>query len=477
MPRKRRDARREHESKRHCGAIPARTKEENMSLNEKMLAVTTDLGGLVAEREELIEAIAVALLTRKNLFILGDTGQAKSHVVNEFRKRVVGAKQFERLLSKQTDEEQLFGRIDLASVIPGNPDPKALSNDREYRECLAEVVAAKENGEEGKMEGLLRRLDTIGKAVYALCGNRPRLVTAGKIPESHIVFLDEIFKANDGVLNSLLTALNERRFTNEGETADIPVISFFAASNEIPDFKNAEDAILKPLYDRLELKIVTEYVESRDARLRVLKQKQAGASAAPQCAIGLEELFAMQEEVRNVAVPEALNELMDDIMCELREKGMHVSDRKYFGYYPLVKAFAWLRGRTVAEAGDLLILRHYHWTDPGERESVRQILERKCVNPLKETLEDMLKMAAESYGDFAADTDADMTKKFGKLRNEFIGLYESISDLSRKYPADDEKDLMAEAVRRLEEYSKKAHKAAQFTYAPLDELLALKKTA
>ena len=89
------------------------------TLREKMLSVMADLNAEVVEREELIETIAIALLTRKNLFILGDPGQAKSFVINGFRRRITGAQQFERLLSKQADEEQLFGRVDLSSLIPG----------------------------------------------------------------------------------------------------------------------------------------------------------------------------------------------------------------------------------------------------------------------------------------------------------------------------------------------------------------------
>lgn len=48
-----------------------------MSLRDKMLAVMADVNSAVSEREELVELIAIALLTRKNLFILGDPGQAK----------------------------------------------------------------------------------------------------------------------------------------------------------------------------------------------------------------------------------------------------------------------------------------------------------------------------------------------------------------------------------------------------------------
>mgnify|MGYP000834328667 CR=1 FL=1 len=79
-----------------------------MTLRDKMLAVIADTNDSVAEREELVEMIAIALLTRKNLFVLGEPGQAKSYAINLFRRHITGARQFERLLSKQSDEEQLF---------------------------------------------------------------------------------------------------------------------------------------------------------------------------------------------------------------------------------------------------------------------------------------------------------------------------------------------------------------------------------
>ena len=83
-----------------------------MSLRDKMLALMAEVNGELAERQELVESIAIALLTRSNLFILGKPGQAKSHSINLFRQRITGMRQFERQMSKQADEEQLFGRID-----------------------------------------------------------------------------------------------------------------------------------------------------------------------------------------------------------------------------------------------------------------------------------------------------------------------------------------------------------------------------
>ena len=137
----------------------------------------------------------------------------------------------------------------------------------------------------------------------------PRSIPPAKFPEADICFLDEIFKCNDGVLNSLLTALNERKYTNEGRTYPIPTISFFAASNEVPNFSDPQEKILEALYDRLELKVVTANIENRDKRLAVLRDKQAGRTGQIAASVTLDELKQMQEEVVNLPVPEAINEL------------------------------------------------------------------------------------------------------------------------------------------------------------------------
>ena len=255
-----------------------------MTLRDKMLAVIADTNDSVAEREELVEMIAIALLTRKNLFVLGEPGQAKSYAINLFRRHITGARQFERLLSKQSDEEQLFGRVDLASLLPGSVPPTVLEQDATYQNqrfnlrVLVEGIGSMkdEPATWEKLKSGTEKLELYRAALSALHKSEPTVQTAGKIPEADIVLLDEIFKCNDGVLNSLLTALNERKYTNEGRTYPIPVISFFAASNEIPNFNDPQEKILEALYDRLELKVVTANMEDRDTRLAVLKNKQAG---------------------------------------------------------------------------------------------------------------------------------------------------------------------------------------------------------
>ena len=110
-------------------------------LNDKMNALIEEVCGELAEREELVHTIALTLLTGKNLFVLGEPGQAKSQAIDLFRSHITGAKQFDILMSKGTDQEQLFGRLDLASIIPGHVSHAVLNNDPRYaqmRKRLAE---------------------------------------------------------------------------------------------------------------------------------------------------------------------------------------------------------------------------------------------------------------------------------------------------------------------------------------------------
>lgn len=167
-----------------------------------MLTRMEEVRAQVAERDELIEIIAIALLTRKNVFILGDTGQAKSAVINLFRASITGTNQFERLMSKQTDEEALFGRLDLSSLIPGGVPEEVLEKDQHYQELRRKLETELQTGgpnSASQLADLTAEMEQYRKALAELHSGEPRIITKGKLPDSHIVFLDEIFKASDGM--------------------------------------------------------------------------------------------------------------------------------------------------------------------------------------------------------------------------------------------------------------------------------------
>lgn len=457
-----------------------------MSLRDKMLAVITDVNASVAEREELVEMIAIALLTRKNLFILGEPGQAKSYAINLFRQHITGARQFERLLSKQSDEEQLFGRVDLASLLPGSVpqtvlDQNDIYNHQRFNLRLTLDAIGSMKDEPATWERIRKdteKLECCKAALAALHQNEPAVQTTGKIPEADIVFLDEIFKCNDGVLNSLLTALNERKYTNEGRTYPIPTVSFFAASNEIPNFSDPQEKILEALYDRLELKVVTENIQDRAARLAVLRSKQECAFGQVSVTISMEELAEMQFDVATIPVPDAANELADDILCELRKLKVPVSDRKYLGYYPIAQAKAWLSGHSKVESSDLLALKNYLWYLPADREKVESVLNRLCVNPMQDKVNNIRGMAMESQEVFDATRGdgkkADVSRKaLIKLRNELTRLYQMQVELRSTAQSDNETAMVDTLLEDLEKISRHAHEQTGFTYTSLEEIAVL----
>jgi MoxR-like ATPase len=80
--------------------------------------------------------------------------------------------------------------------------------------------------------------------------------TKGKLPEARVAFLDEIFKSNSAILNTLLTIVNERKYYQDGEPVAVALRMLFAATNDIP-----EQSELDALADRFVLKIETRPVK------------------------------------------------------------------------------------------------------------------------------------------------------------------------------------------------------------------------
>ena len=415
--------------------------------NEKLLKVINEVNSAVCEREELIHCIALALLTRRNLFVLGDVGQAKSYAIDQFCRRIKGAKQFSTLMSKQTDTEQLFGRLDLASLIPGHVPKSVLESDPTYRDMKADLE----------------------KALALSFGGKPEYITADKIPDCHIAFLDELFKSNEGVLNSLLKALNERVYTNEGRTVNIPVISFISASNEIPNFKNPEERILKALYDRFDLKVQTEYVSEKANRMAILRKKQSCAEDTVSATVSLSELEEMQKEVKKIKIPDSINELMDAVLLELRKKDIAVSDRTFFGFGSIVQAEAFLKGRDEVIPEDMLVLKNYLWNKPEEISVISDTLKRICENPLGDRIKELTAKAYSVRDVFNAAENKN--RALMALKNELLKLYNEALDIKKDFTETDAAASSVDSyIGTLEDISRAAYAETSFTYVSLPEL-------
>src|SRR5713226_2477194 len=185
-----------------------------MATQEKLKKIREELKQTFLERGDLIDGALCALLASQHLLIIGPPGTAKSMLADEICRRIEGANYFQWLLTRFSTPEEIFGAVSL----------KALEQD-DYRR-----------------------------------------VTSHKLPEAHIAFLDEIFKANSSILNAILTLINERIFHNGRERITVPLITMFGASNELPDEEE-----LTALFDRFMLRFMVDYIGEEFRFLKMLE--------------------------------------------------------------------------------------------------------------------------------------------------------------------------------------------------------------
>ena len=286
-----------------------------MSVRTALRSIREELHQLFLERAEVIDGALAALLSGHHVLIIGPPGTAKSMLADELCCRLEGATYFQWLLTKFTTPEELFGAVSLA----------ALERD-EYRR-----------------------------------------VTTRKLPEAHIAFLDEVFKANSSILNAVLTLMNERHFHNGRSVETVPLITLFGASNELP-----EDDELQALYDRFLMRFVVSYI---DEDFRFLKMLQARPPTA-RTTLSLEALRGAQAEAAAVAIPDSIFRSVAELRRELAKSQLVSSDRRYRQALDVLRAHAFLDGRTRVIDEDLFALEHVLWRDPTERAEVRSTIHR-----------------------------------------------------------------------------------------------------
>ncbi len=281
-------------------------------MGTQFMTLRSELRAAFPERKDVIDGALAAVLAGEHVLLIGPPGTAKSALVRAIA-QAFGGMYFERLMTKYSQPDELFGPVSL----------KALEQDRFVR------------------------------------------VTTGKLPEAEFAFVDEIFKSNSAVLNSLLSIVNERVFHNDGAATHCPLVSLFGASNELPEGKE-----LEALFDRFLLRFDVQYLLAASNVRAVL------ASGEPTIAtqLAMVDLRRAQAEVAALKVTDETIESLLSIRDALRGEGLVSSDRRWKKSLGLVRASAWLAGEKKTSPEDLAILVDSLWREPKDRPKVARIV-------------------------------------------------------------------------------------------------------
>jgi MoxR-like ATPase len=294
------------------------------------------MGAQFLDKQEIIRLMTVSAIAGEHMVIVGPPGTAKSAMIDMFAK-LIDARYFEYLLTRFTEPNELFGPVDISAFREGR---------------------------------YTRRLEHM-------------------LPTAEIVFLDEIFKSNSAILNSLLHVINERKFQNGPEVVNVPLISLYAASNEVPNDDN-----LAAMFDRFLVRVLSDNLDSyhfhelmkKGISLELRKMTGRGLvdptlRAAPvgeiRPVISARDLRAIQTNFdKFMQFPEEFLTKYKGLVFQIRSEGISVSDRRAVKLLKLFAASAVFDGRTRVHDGDFFVLRHI-WNNLDQVELLEEI-----VNPV-----------------------------------------------------------------------------------------------
>jgi MoxR-like ATPase len=346
------------------GAIPGRLR----ALRDALLT------GLV-ERDVAIRLALIAALAGEHLLMFGPPGTAKSLVARRLRLGFDDADYFERLLTRFSVPEELFGPLSI----------KGLEEDRYER------------------------------------------LTASYLPTASIAFLDEIFKANSAILNSLLTLLNEREFDNGITREPTPLIAAIGASNELPE----EGEELDALYDRFLLRLHVGPVSKSGFRSLLKLRGEAAVEIPEGLALRAGEIDGIRRATQEVEVPADVEELL----CELRDwcttREILVSDRRWRKVVKLLQVSALTNGRTRASIWDCWLLQHCLWDKPAQRQELYEWYAAKVGASAAMDPSRLTRIVLAWEGQLGRDRDSRSQARDDKGRPLFQGKEGKATPLSR----------------------------------------------
>ena len=309
-------------------SAPTATTAPWAALAPRLQAHLQALAHGLLDREAAARLLLLAALAGEHVLLIGPPGTAKSELARRLHRAFDGARYFERLLTRFSTPEELFGPLSL----------KALEDDRYER------------------------------------------LIDGYLPTAGIAFLDEVFKANSAILNALLTLLNEREYDNGAARLRTPLISVVGASNEAP----ADESLLA-FHDRFLLRVPVAPVG--DAAFAALLQLDDSASAGPLPApITPDERARLLAARAGVALGDEALAALAGLRQQCAALGLAVSDRRWRQLVALMRCAAASEGRATLDGLDLWLAPFVVSADASQGPAVAQWLTQDVVQAVPQDL-------------------------------------------------------------------------------------------
>jgi MoxR-like ATPase len=175
---------------------------------------------------------------------------------------------------------------------------------------------------------------------------------------SQILLADEINRATPRTQAALLEAMQERQVTVDGETYRLPR-PFLVLATENPIELEGTFPLPEAQVDRFLMQIGLGYPSEAEENDILLRYEREDPLPALQPVVSVDQLLAMQAEVRTVRVEESVRRYLVQVARATREHAavaLGVSPRGTLALYRACQALAAIRGRAYVIPDDVKTL-------------------------------------------------------------------------------------------------------------------------